>query len=217
MEHLLELFKSLYSVEGLKYLVSTGGPWLLAAIIFSETGLLVGFFLPGDSLLITAGIFTATDGLGGPPLLDLSTLLFLLTASAIVGDQVGYFLGSRAGPHIFNRKDTFFFKKKHVHAAAHFYEKHGARALILARFVPIFRTFVPFVAGVVHMNYKNFIKYNVWGGVFWIVSMLLLGHFLGTTPLANHLHRIILIVIFVSVLPLVVTYLKSVWKNSKGL
>jgi membrane-associated protein len=198
----LDFLRSLHSADGLRNLVQAGGILVLVAIVFAETGLLVGFFLPGDSLLVTAGIFAASNGAGGPGIFDLPLLLISLIIAAVVGDQVGFVLGRKTGPMIFTREDSLLFKMKHVRAAHEFYEKHGGRALILARFIPIFRTFVPFSAGVAKMEYKSFVRYNVVGGVAWVLSMILLGYFLGLTPLANQLHKIILVVIVVSCIPL---------------
>lgn len=205
----MDWLRTLHSAEGLKSLVQAGGYPVLTMIIFAETGLLAGFFLPGDSLLVTAGIFAATNGVGGPGIFDIGILLPLLMTAAIAGDQVGYFLGRKAGPLIFGREDTFFFKKRHLLSAKNFYERHGGRALILARFVPIFRTFVPFVAGIAGMQYSRFLKVSIAGGVLWIGSMVIIGYKLGQSSLANELHKIILVVVFVSVLPLVFTVIKG--------
>ncbi len=215
MDTLLEFLKSLHSAEGLRTLVQTGGILVLVGIVFAETGLLAGFFLPGDSLLITAGIFAASDGAGGPGILSLWSLMFWLIIAAVVGDQVGFYLGRKAGPMIYKKEDSFFFKKKHLKAAHDFYEEKGGSALIIARFVPILRTFVPFAAGMADMDYKSFVRFNIIGGVAWVVSMLLIGYFLGLSPLADQLHKIILVVIFVSVLPLV-KGAYSTWRKSRA-
>jgi membrane-associated protein len=209
LEHLIELVKSLHSAEGLRQIVVTGGLVALIAIIFAETGLLAGFFLPGDSLLVTAGIFAAGDGMGGAPLFNVWTLLAALSAAGIIGDQVGFWLGSRAGKWIYQRPDSLFFKRKHLDSGHAFYEKHGGRALIFARFVPIFRTFVPFAAGMAKMEYRSFVRFNVVGGFLWVFSMVLTGYFLGKTPLANQLHKVILVVIFVSILPILIGVAKK--------
>ena len=209
MEHILELVRSLHSAEGLKQLVQSGGLFALTAIVFAETGLLVGFFLPGDSLLITAGIFAATDGHGGPGLLSLPALLIVLSITAVIGDQVGYFLGKKTGKAIYARPDSFLFKKKNLKAAHEFFEKHGTRAIILARFVPIVRTFVPFSAGVAEMDYKTFLRFDIFGGILWICSMITIGYKLGLSRYADQLHKIILVVIFVSIIPLMVGVAKK--------
>jgi membrane-associated protein len=208
MQDLIELLKQLHSPDGLRHIVQAGGIVALTAIIFAETGLLAGFFLPGDSLLVTAGIFTSSNGMGGEGIFDLWTLLIVLTIAAVVGDQVGYILGRKTGSLIYQRKDSFFFKKKYLDDAKAFFDHHGPKALIFARFVPIFRTFVPFTAGMGQMDYKKFVRYNVIGGVLWIFSMILLGHYLGTTPLADQLHKVIVVVVFVSILPMLFTLAK---------
>jgi len=213
VDAIIEFLKSLHSPEGMGQLIKTGGVLILALIVFAETGLLVGFFLPGDSLLITAGIFTSTDGANGPGILNLWVLLGVLSVCAVVGDQVGYLLGRKAGPLIFRREDSMFFKKKHLLAATEFYERNGGKAIIVARFVPILRTFVPFAAGVAQMRPRDFSRYNVFGGILWVFSMILTGHFLGRTAWANKLHQIILVVIFVSVLPLIFSTLKAFSKK----
>lgn len=213
MEPLIATLKGLYSTDGLRQLVIGGGLYALIGIVFAETGLLAGFFLPGDSLLITAGIFASGDGMGGPALLSLPALLICLILAAIVGDQLGFFLGSRAGDWIYQRRDSIFFKKKHLESAHAFYERHGGRALVFARFVPIFRTFVPFAAGMAKMKYSSFLRYSVGGGILWVGSMLLIGYFLGQTSLANQLHKVILVVIFVSVLPILVQAIRGYLKS----
>ena len=204
LNSLIDVLRTLHTAEGLRHLIQTGGVAALAAIVFAETGLLVGFFLPGDSLLITAGILTSSDGAGGGGLFNVWVLIPVLAAAAVVGDQVGFFLGRKAGHLVFSKKDSLFFKRKHFDAAHEFYKTHGGRAIILAHFVPIFRTFVPFAAGVAEMNYFQFVRFNVFGGSFWVLSMLLIGHFLGQTTLADQLHKIIIVVVFVSVLPIII-------------
>jgi len=204
MSQILEFLRSLHSAEGIGELIRTGGLIALIAIVFAETGLLVGFFLPGDSLLVTAGIFAASDGAGGPGLFNVYTLAAVVSVSAVVGDQVGYLLGKKSGPLIFSREDSLLFKKHHVRSAHDFYEKHGGAALIFARFMPIFRTFVPFVAGVAQMDYKKFFRFNLLGGILWVWSMVFLGYALGHSPLANQLHKIIVVVVFISILPMIV-------------
>lgn len=210
---MLEFLSSLYSPEGLHHMISVGGLWLVAAIVFAETGLLAGFFLPGDSLLITAGIFCSTRAIGEAPPLDLVPTLLVVSLAAVVGDQLGFYLGHKAGPSIFNRPDSRFFKQKYLRAAQEFYESNGGKALVVARFIPIFRTFVPFFAGIAKMPYKQFVAYNVFGGILWVFSMVLVGYYLGTTPLAQQLHKIIVLVIAVSLLPVVWQVLKQFRKN----
>ncbi|OFV97807.1 MAG: hypothetical protein A3F68_13075 [Acidobacteria bacterium RIFCSPLOWO2_12_FULL_54_10] len=174
-----------------------GGTALVCAILFVETGLFVGFFLPGDSLLVTAGVFAAAGHL------DLTALLILGSISAVVGDQVGYMIGRSAGQALYNRPDSRFFKRSHLDRTHAFYEKHGAKTIVIARFVPIVRTFAPAVAGAAEMHYRRFVSYNVMGGVGWVCGMTLLGYFLGATipNIDKHIHWVIAVVIVVSLLP----------------
>jgi membrane-associated protein len=175
-----------------------GGYVGLTAIIFAETGLLIGFFLPGDSLLVTAGLLSAQPKFG----LDIWLLGLLLTVAAILGNSLGYAIGKYSGPRLFTRDDSLLFKKKHLFRAQEFYAKHGGKTLVIARFMPIVRTFVPVVAGMAQMNYRSYTAYNVLGAVLWIWSMLLVGYFLGFIPgVEQHLEKIILGVIFLSLLP----------------
>ncbi len=170
----------------------------LFAIIFTETGLFFGFFLPGDSLLVTAGLLISQ----GLPL-DLARLGVLLTVAAVAGDTLSYWIGRVSGPRLFAREDSLLFKRKHLQAAAEFYAKHGAKTIVLARFMPIIRTFAPVVAGAAAMDYRKFWIYNVVGGVAWIWSMLLTGYFLGSRVpgVGKHLEKVIIVVIFLSILP----------------
>lgn len=209
MQTIFDFIHQLHSADGLRQLIQTGGLIVIIGIIFAETGLLAGFFLPGDSLLVTAGIFASSEAIGGAPIFNLPELILALILAAFIGDQLGYYLGHKSGPYIYRREDTFFFKKNHLITAQEFYQKHGPRALIAARFVPILRTFVPFVAGMANMEYKKFVVYNAIGAIVWIVSLVLVGYFLGQTPLANRLHEIILVVIFISILPILITAIKK--------
>lgn len=210
MEQILEMLRSLHTTEGLRQLVQTGGLVVLVAILFAETGLLVGFFLPGDSLLVTAGIFASGNAAtGGVPVFNIETLLTLLTIAVICGDQTGYWLGRKAGPLIFKREDSLLFKRRYVEQAHAFYIRHGRFAIVIARFMPILRTFVPFTAGVATMHYPTFFKFSCLGSVIWINSIVLLGYFLGKSPLADELHTIILVVVFLSILPLLITMTKA--------
>lgn len=154
-------------------LIVHAGLWSIFAIIFAESGLLIGFFLPGDTLLFTAG-FLAASGYFSIWYLIIGGII-----AAVVGDNVGYQIGRKFGPRIFSREESFFFHKDHVEKAKSFYAKHGPLTIVLARFVPVVRTFAPVLAGVGHMNYATFFFYNILGGVIWIVSMSLLGYFLG--------------------------------------
>jgi membrane-associated protein len=213
MESIFEFLKNLHTPEGITQLVLSGGVLVLIAIIFAETGLLVGFFLPGDSLLVTAGIIATRTTATGDPLLNIWWLNLTLMIAAVVGDQLGYVLGLKTGHAIFSRPDTRFFKKKHAEAAHAFYLKYGGKAIVLARFVPIMRTFVPFMAGVAEMPYRRFVFANVFGGALWVTSLLWLGYALGQSPWGKHLHHIILIVVLISLLPLIIGTLKMYWKN----
>lgn len=179
--------------------IVSAGYVIMALVVFAETGLLAGFFLPGDSLLVTAGIFAARGDL------DLFLLNGLLIVCAIVGDATGYFIGRRAGAALFERPDSRFFKRKYVERTQAFYEKHGGKTIILARFVPIVRTFAPTMAGVAKMHYPKFAAYNIFGGIFWVVSMTLAGYFLGKTfpTIAKDIDKVIVIVIAISLLPVV--------------
>lgn len=194
IESLLNFLHQVHDVEGI---IRWGGMAMLIAIVFAETGLLIGFFLPGDSLLVTAGVFAAAGHL------DIWTLLFAVSAAAVIGDQVGYFIGARTGPRIFTREDSLLFKRAHLMRAHAFYEKHGGKTIILARFVPIVRTFAPVVAGVAEMEYRKFVTYNVMGGILWVWSMSLLGYSLGRVvpDIDRHIHIVIAVVIVLSILP----------------
>ena len=179
-------------------------------IVFTETGLLVGFLLPGDSLLVVLGIVAHLSGW------DLWPFWLTLCVSAVLGDTVGYWIGNKAGPAIFSRPSSRFFKQEYLQRARAFYEKHGGKTIILARFVPIVRTFVPVVAGAAKMNYRTFLFYNLFGGIGWITSMLLFGYYL--IPIANppmqkllgdpaftwakHIDKVVLVVVFLSILPI---------------
>src|SRR3972149_97146 len=159
MEFLWDLFHQIYDVESL---VRVGGLLALTAIVFAETGLLIGFFLPGDSLLVTAGLFAATGDL------NMWSLNIVLSLAAIIGDTVGYGIGAKTGPKIFTRENSLFFNRKHLLTAKEFYEKHGGFTIVIARFIPIIRTFAPVVAGVGAMQYRKFVSYNVFGGIGWV-------------------------------------------------
>src|SRR6266508_1797938 len=176
MEWLKHLFHQLTDVETM---VRVGGLSAMTAIVFAETGLMVGFFLPGDSLLVTAGV-----------------------AAAIVGDTVGYWIGRKAGPALFNRPRSRFFNPAHLRRAHDFYEKHGGKTIIIARFMPIVRTFAPVVAGMGKMEYRRFLSFNVFGGLLWVVSMTLIGYYLGQFAwVKKNIEIVIVIVVFLSILP----------------
>ena len=198
----LSLIRQIYDV---KALISWGGLSLISLIIFAETGLFFGFFLPGDSLLVTAGIFAKTGEL------SFSWLLLAASIAAILGDQVGYALGFKAGHALFQREESLFFKKKHLKKAHDFYEKYGAKTIVLARFVPIVRTFAPAVAGAAEMSYFRFIAYNMLGGFLWISAMAFGGYALaGLIPnIGQRIHLVILAVIFISLLPGLIEFWKA--------
>jgi membrane-associated protein len=182
---------------------------ILGAIVFAETGLLVGFFLPGDSLLFAAGVVAATT-----PALDIVKLNALLIVCAIVGDAVGFQIGARAGVSLYKREKSFFFRPQHLHRTKQFYEEHGGKTIIMARFVPIIRTFAPVVAGIAQMPYRRFAMFNVIGAIAWVISMTLLGYFLGRVINPKSVDKIALLIIFISVLPLVFEYLRH--RKMKG-
>lgn len=193
--------------DGLKTIVGWGGLPIVSAIVFVETGLLVGFFLPGDSLLFIAGFLASP---AGGHTLSIVPLNIALMIAAIVGDTVGYWIGLKAGPPIFNRPQSRFFRRDHLLAAHAFYEKHGGKTIILARFVPIVRTFAPVVAGAASMSYRRFVAYNVLGGVGWVLSMTSLGFYLGRIEwVQKNLEKAVLIVILLSVSPMFIHYVQQ--------
>jgi membrane-associated protein len=193
-ELLRDAFHTLTNVEGM---IRWGGTALVCVIVFVETGLFVGFFLPGDSLLVSAGVFAAAGHL------DVAALLTLVPLCAVAGDQLGYLIGRRAGEALYRREDSLLFKKKHLQRAHEFYEKYGGKTVILARYVPIIRTFAPAVAGAACMRYRRYFSYSVIGGPLWVWSMVLTGYFLGSAiPDVNrNIHFVIIVVVFVSFLP----------------
>ena len=209
MDFLTELFQRL---RDLPALVQWAGYVGLTLIIFAETGLLVGFFLPGDSLLVTAGLLAADPAFG----LDVWRLGAILSVAAVVGDTVGYHVGKVTGPKIFTREDSLLFHRNHLLRAQAFYDRHGGKTIILARFMPIIRTFAPVVAGVGQMRYRAFVAYNVLGGLAWIWSMLLTGWILARTVpgVARHVEKIILVVIFLSILPGLIAWFRE-WRAGR--
>ncbi len=210
-----------------EFYIQIGGLWLLLFIIFAETGLFAGFFLPGDSLLFLAGIFAQNMSNGEPGLahsflkliglgnannewLDLFVLIILISIAGILGNMVGYWFGKKSGPFLYQRKDTFFFKKKYLLKAHDFYNQYGGWAIVAARFVPIIRTFAPIVAGVVNMGKKKFVYFNIIGCVAWVTAMIMAGHFLNKWikskfgyDLADHLEMIVIIIVIVSTAPII--------------
>jgi membrane-associated protein len=209
LESLFHVLRSLFDPEGLKELIRSGGPLLICGIVFVETGLFVGFFLPGDSLLITAGIFAAAAAVPLPSLL-LKWLLPVIFC-AIVGDQLGYWIGRSTGPALYKREDSLLFRKSHLQRAHDFYDRYGGRAVILARFVPIVRTFCPPVAGAAHMPYGRYLAFDIFGGIFWVTATILGGYTLGRSVpnIGKYIHYVIGVVVVLSVLPAVISILKS--------
>lgn len=196
------------------FYIKNGGLWLILFIIFAETGLMVGFFLPGDSLLFVAGIYsgklmaTFPTGNTGSDFIDLVILWILISVCGILGNMAGYWFGKKSGPFLYTRKDTFLFKRKHLLRAKDFYDKHGGQAIVFARFLPIVRTFAPIVAGIVSMDRKKFIMYNIIGCLAWVFSMLFAGHYLDklfiqkfNLDLKKHLELIVIGIILITTLP----------------
>lgn len=208
---IMDFLHQLHNPEGLKQLIQTGGYILLFAIIFAETGLLIGFFLPGDSLLFIAGTLCAVILPGhDKPLLSLAMLIPLLCVAAISGDAVGYLIGRKVGPALFNKPDSRFFKREHIERTQAFYDKHGPKTIVLARFVPMVRTFAPTVAGAAGMGYKSFVLFNIMGGIGWIFSMSLLGYFLGNVPaVQKNLEKAVLLIVFLSITPMIVHFFQE--------
>ncbi len=203
--------RQLHSAEGIARIIGAGGLLVLPLIVFAETGLLVGFFLPGDSLLITAGVLANPLNPNHVPELQIGFLNLILILAATIGNQTGYWLGNRAGVSVWKRPDSRLFKKKHLQAAHAFYERYGGLSVVAARYIPIVRTFVPFVAGMARMPYRKFVLWDIAGGILWISSLLWIGFYLGQTPLAKSLDRIIVLVIFVSILPMLFGAIKAKW------
>lgn len=221
LEQVQEVFQNLFNSHALMDVMRRPG-FMAAAfvvlniVVFVETGLLIGFFLPGDSLLVTAGLVCYVAEW------NLPLLLITLTIAAIAGDSLGYWIGYRSGPAVFTREDSILFHKKHLQRAQEFYDRHGGKTIILARFIPIVRTFAPLVAGVGRMDYRRFLAYNVMGGVLWVFSMVLLGYAL--TPILDpllaplfgegvrvqdHVEKVIILVVLASISPGIVAWLRS--------
>lgn len=208
LETFRNLLHTLYDVEGL---IRWGGTFLVCAIVFVETGFFVGFFLPGDSLLVTAGVFAAAG------LINLWWLLFPGILCAIVGDQIGYWIGRTAGQALYRREDSFFFRRSHLQRAHDFYERYGGKTVILARFVPIIRTFCPPVAGAAGMPYSRYLLFDIFGGIFWVGSMVLGGYALGRSVpnISQRIHYVIAVVIVLSILPAIISILHARRSNSR--
>jgi membrane-associated protein len=206
MQDLIEIFKELMDAEKLAAFVTQyGGLYLVAFIIFAETGLFVGFFLPGDSLLFVTGLMIAnSQNPFGNDFLNLLYWIILIIISGVIGNAVGYWFGRKTGPLLFEKRDTFLFKRKHILQAKEFYDKRGGAAIILARFLPIVRTFAPIVAGIVRMERKTFILYNYIGCVLWVTSMILAGYFLGENEWVKHnFEKIVIGLIVVTTAPVI--------------
>ena len=209
MESLLELFHQIKHYLNPNTIVAAGYV-VLALVVFAETGLAVGIFLPGDSLLVVAGLFCARGDL------NVLYILPMLWACTVLGDTVGYLSGYKLGPRLFARPKSLVFKPEHLQKAQHFYDKYGGKTILFARFVPIVRTFSPLVAGATQMPYRRFIVYDLIGGLLWVFSMVLGGYFLGSfversfgIKLDQHIEKVVIVVVGLSVLPMVIEFIKS--------
>ncbi|GAA4206923.1 VTT domain-containing protein [Pedobacter jeongneungensis] len=203
-----DFWNNLHQLLDPEKLLREGGFYLVMFVIYAETGLFFGFFLPGDYLLFLAGMFVATGKLD----VNIAVLLAGLCVAAVSGNFTGYWFGRKTGPVLYTRKDSFFFKKRYLKAAEDYYNKQGAFALIMGRFVPIVRTFAPIFAGVVKLDFKKFALYNIVGGVLWICSLTLLGYFLGRRfekEITDYLLYIIIGFILITTIPLLITFVKS--------
>ncbi len=195
-------FQTLYNVPEV---IRVGGLLGMVAIIFAETGLMVGFFLPGDSLLVTAGIFAAHGDL------EIASLNGLVILAAVAGDATGYWIGSRAGRALYSRPDSLLFRREHLVRTHAFYEKHGGKTIVIARFMPIVRTFAPVVAGAAEMGYRAFALYNIVGAALWVLAMTLTGYFLGRAipNIDSNIHLVVAAVILLSLLPGFIAWLRN--------
>jgi membrane-associated protein len=196
------------------FYIHFGGIWIVLFIIFAETGLMIGFFLPGDSLLFVSGIYSTMlaksfihGGLGND-FLEVMVLFVLISIAGVLGNELGYWFGFKTGPILFKRKDTFLFKKRHLYQAKEFYDKHGGIAIVLARFLPMLRTFAPVVAGIVKMDKKSFLRYNILGSTAWVFIVLMAGHYLEKLFLNNfgfdlrqHLFVIVIFIVIITTGP----------------
>lgn len=203
---MLDFLKQLTDPESI---IHYGGLWLLLFVVFAETGLLVGFFLPGDSLIFISGLLCATK----PDLLntDFIPLILLLMSAAIIGNIFGYWFGKKVGGKLYSRPDSFLFKKRHLTTTKAFYDTHGGKALILGRFLPIIRTFAPILAGVIKIDFKKFMFYNIFGAIAWIGSIASIAYFLGKQfpAIENYIGYIVIGLIVITTIPVLITYLKS--------
>lgn len=203
-----------------EFYIQNGGLWLILFIVFAETGLFAGFFLPGDSLLFVAGIYSnelaAELMLIDSDVLNLVLVCVLIIVAGILGNTAGYWFGAASGPFLFTRKDTFFYKKKHLYTAKAFYEKHGGGAIVFARFLPMIRTFAPIVAGIVRMDKSKFTFYNIVGCIAWVFSMMFAGHYLYKFflnqygfDLKERLEYIIIVIVLVTTAPVIIQLAKG--------
>lgn len=203
---MLDFLKQLTDPQSI---IHYGGLWLLLFVVFAETGLLVGFFLPGDSLIFISGLVCATK----PELLNVSFpfLLILLILSAVIGNVFGYWFGKKVGEKLYTREDSFLFRKQHLITTKVFYDKHGGKTLILGRFLPIIRTFAPILAGVIKIDFKTFMMYNVIGAIAWIGSIAGIAYFLGKQfpAIENYIGYIVIGLIIITTIPVLITYFKS--------
>lgn len=211
MDVLKDIFSHLYDVE---YVIKIACDYgiaytLLTIFVFAETGMLVGFFLPGDSLLVTAGIFASRGDL------NIAVLVALLIPATLIGDSLGYFIGKKIGPKIFTKEQSFFFRKDYIIRTKNFYDKYGGITITIARFMPIIRTFAATVAGVAQMKYAKFLAYDIIGGVAWVMSMTFIGYFLGQLfpGVVKRLELVIILVVFISLLPVIIKYISHKLKK----
>jgi membrane-associated protein len=191
----------------IELIINVGGLVAVAGVVFAETGLFFGFFLPGDSLLVTAGLVCTYPH--AP--FDIVPLNLVVIAAAIIGDTVGYWIGAKAGPKLFTREQSLFFSRKHLLRTKEFYERHGGKTIIIARFMPFARTFAPVVAGVGQMSYRRFLSFNVFGGIGWVLSMTLLGYVLGNVypAITQRIEFLIIVIVLISLLPGAIGYLRN--------
>ena len=195
------------------HLINTYGLWGVLLIVFAESGLLIGFFLPGDSLLFTTGLLVATGTLHQP----LALVAAAIAVAAVAGEQVGYLFGRKVGPSLFRRPDSRLFKMENIEKAHAFFEHHGPKAIVMACFVPIVRTFTPIVAGVSRMNYRTFLTFNLIGGTMWGAGVTLLGYWLGQIEFVHkNIEAMLVLVVLISVVPIGIEYLRSRGKGGKG-
>ncbi|MDQ0593757.1 membrane-associated protein [Chryseobacterium ginsenosidimutans] len=215
----MEDFNSWKDLLNPEFYIDNGGFWLILFIIFAETGLFIGFFLPGDSLLFVSGIYAVkiiseTFGSTGSDFLDTTILASCVAIAAIIGNEVGYYFGRKTGPALYKKKDTMLFKKKYLYQAHNFFEKNGALAIIMARFLPVVRTFTPIVAGIVRMDKKEFLRDNVIGAVLWSFILIFAGHYLDKLfmdqfgiDLKKKLELIIIVIVLITTVPVILKFL----------